>query len=102
IRGGENIYPREVEEYLHKHPKVSEAQVVGVQSQVYGEEVFAFVKLKPDVEAVEEEILEYLRKRISRHKVPRYLRFVTKFPMTTSGKIQKYKLREIANQLVAE
>lgn len=102
IRGGENIYPREVEEYLHKHPKVSEAQVVGVQSQVYGEEVFAFVKLKPDVEAVEEEILEYLRKRISRHKVPRYLRFVTEFPMTTSGKIQKYKLREIANQLVAE
>ncbi|MBO8125982.1 MAG: AMP-binding protein [Firmicutes bacterium] len=101
IRGGENIYPRELEEYLHRHPKVSEAQVVGVPSQVYGEEVFAFIKLKPGTEAVEEEIIEYMRKRISRHKVPRYVRFVSDFPMTASGKVQKYKLRELAASLIS-
>lgn len=102
IRGGENIYPREIEEYLHKHPKISEAQVIGVESDIYGEEVFAFVKLKAGVEAAREEILEFLRKRISRHKVPRYLHFCTEFPATASGKIQKYKLKEVANKLCSQ
>lgn len=96
IRGGENIYPREIEEYLYRHPKVADAQVVGVPSKVYGEEVMAFVRLKSGEEASETEIREYLRSRISRHKVPRYVRFVTEYPTTASGKIQKYRLREMA------
>ncbi|MGE5552407.1 MAG: AMP-binding protein [Betaproteobacteria bacterium] len=96
IRGGENIYPREIEEYLYRHPKVADAQVVGVPSPVYGEEVMAFVRLKPGETANEAEIQEFLRARISRHKVPRYVRFVTEYPTTASGKIQKYKLREMA------
>lgn len=96
IRGGENIYPREIEEYLYRHPKVADAQVVGVPSQVYGEEVMAFIRLKPGETATEVEIQEFLRSRISRHKVPRYVRFVTEYPTTASGKIQKYKLREMA------
>lgn len=102
IRGGENIYPREIEEFLHKHPKVSEAQVVSVPSLIYGEEVFAFVKLKKSVEATEHEILEFLRKRISRHKVPSYIRFVSEFPLTASGKVQKFKLQDLARQLLPD
>lgn len=96
IRGGENIYPREIEEFLHTHPKVMDAQVVGVPSHKYGEEVMAFIRLKPGVEATEEEIIAFLQERISRHKVPRYVRFVEEYPMTASGKVQKYKLREMA------
>lgn len=96
LRGGENIYPREIEEYLYRHPKVADAQVVGVPSPVYGEEVMAFVRLKPGATATEEEIRNFLRERISRHKVPRYVRFVDEYPTTASGKIQKYKLRELA------
>jgi fatty-acyl-CoA synthase len=96
LRGGENIYPREVEEYLYRHPKIADAQVVGVPSPVYGEEVMAFVRLKPGETATEAEVQEFLRSRISRHKVPRYVRFVEEFPATASGKIQKYKLRELA------
>lgn len=96
IRGGENIYPRELEEYLYRHPKVADAQVVGVPDPVYGEEVMAFIQLKPGQSATEEEVRDFLRHRISRHKVPRYVRFVDEYPTTASGKIQKYKLRELA------
>ncbi|MGE5506963.1 MAG: AMP-binding protein [Chitinophagales bacterium] len=96
IRGGENIYPREIEEYLYRHPKIADAQVVGVPSPVYGEEVMAFVRLKPGETATEAEVQEFLRRRISRHKVPRYVRFVDEYPTTASGKIQKYRLREMA------
>jgi fatty-acyl-CoA synthase len=94
IRGGENIYPREVEEFLYTHPKVSEAQVVGIPSARLGEIVAAWVRLKPGVEATEEEIKEFCKGQIAYYKVPEHVRFVTEFPITLSGKIQKYKIRE--------
>ena len=94
IRGGENIYPREVEEFLYTHPKVSEAQVVGIPNARLGEIVAAWVRLKPGVEATEEEIKEFCKGQIAYYKVPEHVRFVTEFPITLSGKIQKYKIRE--------
>jgi fatty-acyl-CoA synthase len=96
IRGGENIYPRELEEWLYRHPKIADAQVIGVPSVTYGEEVLAYVRLKPGETTTEEEVQAFLRANISRHKVPRYVRFVDEYPMTASGKIQKYRLREMA------
>ena len=94
IRGGENIYPREVEEFLYTHPKVSEAQVVGIPSARLGEIVAAWVRLKPGIEATEEEIKEFCKGQIAYYKIPEHVRFVTEFPITLSGKIQKYKIRE--------
>jgi len=96
IRGGENIYPKEIEEFLYTNPKVRDVQVVGVPSKVYGEEILACVILKDGEHATEEEIKESVRASMSRHKVPSYVAFVESFPMTASGKIQKYKLREWA------
>jgi len=94
IRGGENIYPREIEEFLYTHPAISDVQVVGVPDHKYGEEVLACIILKKGATATEEEIQQYVREGLSKHKTPRYVRFVDSFPMTASGKIQKYKLRE--------
>jgi fatty-acyl-CoA synthase len=94
IRGGENIYPREVEEFLYTHPKVGEAQVVGIPNARLGEIVAAWVRLKPGVEATEEEIKEFCQGQIAYYKIPEHVRFVTEFPITLSGKIQKYKIRE--------
>jgi fatty-acyl-CoA synthase len=94
IRGGENIYPAEIEEFLMRHPKIAEAQVVGVPDSFMGEEVAALLRLRPDTIAADSEILEYCRDGISRHKVPRYVRFVTSFPLTSSGKVKKFELRE--------
>ena len=94
IRGGENIYPREIEEFLYTHPKVNDVQVVGVPDQKYGEQVLAAIKLKDGVTATEEEIKAYCKENIARHNQPYYIVFVKNFPMTASGKIQKYKLRE--------
>jgi fatty-acyl-CoA synthase len=94
IRGGENIYPREVEEFLYTHPKVSEAQVVGVPHARLGEVVCAWVRLQPSVEATEEEIKAFCKDQIAYYKIPEYVRFVTDFPATLSGKIQKYKIRD--------
>jgi fatty-acyl-CoA synthase len=94
IRGGENIYPREVEEFLYTHPKVGEAQVVGIPNARLGEIVAAWVRLKPGVEATEEEIKEFCQGQIAYYKIPEHIRFVTDFPATLSGKIQKYKIRE--------
>jgi fatty-acyl-CoA synthase len=94
IRGGENIYPREVEEFLYTHPKVGEAQVVGIPNARLGEIVCAWVRLKPGVEATEEEIKEFCQGQIAYYKIPEHVRFVTEFPATLSGKIQKYKIRE--------
>jgi fatty-acyl-CoA synthase len=102
IRGGENIYPRELEELLYTHPKIQDVQVVGIPSKKFGEEVLACVILKAGVEATEEEIQEFMRQNISRHKVPSYVWFVDSFPMTASGKIQKFKLRETAVQRLTE
>ena len=94
IRGGENIYPREVEEFLYTHPKVGEAQVVGIPNARLGEIVAAWVRLKPGVEATEKEIKEFCKGQIAYYKIPEHVRFVTEFPATLSGKIQKYKIRE--------
>ncbi len=95
IRGGENIYPREIEEFLYTHPAVKDVQVVGVPDKVYGEEVMAFVIPKEGIEITGEELVQYTRERLSRHKAPRYVQFVHEYPMTASGKIQKYILREM-------
>ncbi|QIZ67674.1 AMP-binding protein [Geobacillus subterraneus] len=98
IRGGENIYPREIEEFLYKHPKILDVQVVGVPDETYGEEVMAWIILKDGETATAEEIREFCRGNISRHKIPRYIEFTDSYPMTASGKIQKFKLREMAKQ----
>ena len=95
IRGGENIYPREIEELLYTNPKVQDVQVVAAPSKQLGEEVAAFIILKKDVAATEDEIREFVRKNMAKHKVPKYVCFVDEFPMNAAGKILKYKLREI-------
>ncbi len=95
IRGGENIYPREVEEFLYTHPRVLDVQVVGIPSERYGEEVMAFIRIKPGEELTEEEVFAYCQGKISRHKVPKYYHFMEEYPTTASGKVQKYKLREL-------
>ncbi len=96
IRGGENIYPREIEEFLYSNPKIQDVQIIGVPDEFYGEEVMAWVILKPEIDATQEELCDYCTGKISRFKIPRYWRFTDHFPMTVSGKVQKYKLREMA------
>ncbi len=96
IRGGENIYPREIEEFLYTNPKVKDVQVVGVPSEKYGEEVAAYVQLKPGEESSEEEIKAFCKDKISFHKIPRFVFFIDEYPATASGKIQKFKLRDDA------
>ncbi|MGN1042663.1 MAG: AMP-binding protein, partial [Christensenellales bacterium] len=99
-RGGENIYPKEIEEFLYTLPQISDVQVVGVPSVQYGEEVMAFIVLKQGESLTEEEVKNAVRENMARHKVPRYVSFVEKFPVTASGKIQKFKLREQAIELL--
>jgi len=94
IRGGENVYPREIEEYLYRHPKVLDVAVVGVPDRKYGEEIGAVIRLREGVTAQPEEIIEFCRGQIAHYKVPRYVRFVDTFPMTVTGKVQKYLIRE--------
>ncbi len=94
IRGGENVYPREIEEFLYRHPKIQDVQVVGVPDDRYGEEICAWVKLRPGASATEEEIKAFCRDQIAHYKVPRYIKFVDEFPMTVTGKIQKFIMRE--------
>jgi len=94
IRGGENIYPREVEEFLYTHPKVGEVQVIGIPNARLGEVVVAWIRVRPDAEATEQEIKEFCQGQIAYYKIPEHVRFVTEFPATLSGKIQKYKMRE--------
>jgi fatty-acyl-CoA synthase len=96
IRGGENVYPREIEEFLYTHPAIADVQVIGLPSRAYGEEIMAWVKLKPDAEATEAEIQNFCRGRISHYKIPRYVKFVDNFPMTVTGKIQKFLMRKQA------
>ncbi len=96
IRGGENIYPKEIEEFLYTHPKIKDVQVVGVPSKKYGEEILACIILKEGEALSEEEVKEFVRGSIARHKIPSYVLFMDSFPTTASGKIQKYKLREQA------
>jgi fatty-acyl-CoA synthase len=94
IRGGENIYPREIEEFLYEHPKIRDVQIVGLPDRKYGEELCAWIVLKPQAVLMEEDIREFCRGKIAHHKVPKYIRFVDGFPMTVTGKIQKFKIRE--------
>lgn len=96
IRGGENIYPKEIEEFIYTHPKVKDVQVIGVPDEQYGEEIMACVILKEGETMTEEEMKEYINAHMARHKVPRYIDFVDSFPMNVAGKILKYKMREDA------
>jgi fatty-acyl-CoA synthase len=103
IRGGENIYPREIEEYLYRHPKVQDVQVVGLPDKRYGEELCAWVVTRPGETLNEDEVRAFCKGKIAHYKVPRYIRFVSGFPMTVTGKIQKFKIRdEMKNQLGLE
>jgi len=94
IRGGENVYPREVEEFLFRHPKVQSVQVFGVPDAKYGEEVCAWVTLKPGEQCTLEEIRDFCKDQIAHYKVPRHVRFVTEMPMTITGKVQKFVMRD--------
>ena len=96
IRGGENIYPKEIEEFIYTHPKVRDVQVIGVPDEQYGEEIMACIILKDGETMTEKEMKDYINAHMARHKVPRYIDFVTDFPMNAAGKIQKYKMRENA------
>jgi fatty-acyl-CoA synthase len=96
IRGGENIYPREIEEFLYTHPDVADVQVIGVPSERYGEELMAWVRVKEGSSIAGEQLEEYCRGRIASYKIPRYWKFVDGYPMTVTGKIQKFKMREVA------
>jgi fatty-acyl-CoA synthase len=99
IRGGENIYPAEVEALLMRHPKVAEAQVVGLPDAYMGEELAGLLRLRPDQVATEDEIRQYCQANISKNKIPKYLKFVTEYPLTVSGKVKKFELRA---QLIKE
>jgi fatty-acyl-CoA synthase len=98
IRGGENIYPREIEEFLRRHPKISDVAVYGVPHRKFGEDVAAAIRLKQGESATIEEIIAFCKGQIASFKIPRYIQFVAEFPQTASGKLQKYKLQERASQ----
>ncbi len=99
IRGGENVYPREIEEFLYQHPKVQDVQVIGVPDARYGEEICAWIRLREGVTATPDEILAFCDGQIAHYKIPRYIKFVDIFPMTVTGKVQKFLMRE---QMIAE
>ena len=94
IRGGENIYPREIEEFLYTHPQVQDVQVVGLPDSRYGEELCAWVIVKKDQQLDEDALRAFCKGKIAHYKVPRYIQFVDAFPMTVTGKIQKFKIRD--------
>ena len=96
IRGGENIYPREIEEYLYAHPRVSDVQVIGVPHARYGEEVMAWVKAKEGEEVTSEELTDFCKGEIAHYKVPKYFKFTDDFPMTVTCKIRKVEMRQIS------
>ena len=98
IRGGENIYPKEIEDFIYTHPKVRDVQVIGVPDKDYGEEIMACVILQPGETMTEEELKEFVLTHMAKHKTPRYIDFVDSFPMNAAGKILKYKMREQAVQ----
>ena len=96
IRGGENVYPREVEEFLYTHPAVLDVQVIGVPSERYGEEVMAWVKPRPERDVSSDELAAFCRGRIATFKIPAYWKFVDEFPTTVTGKVQKFRMREMS------
>jgi len=99
IRGGENIYPREIEEFFYTHPKVADVQVVGVPDAKLGETVAAWIRLKPGASASEDELRDFCCGKIAHYKVPQYVRLVADFPMTVTGKVQKFRIREAEIEL---
>jgi len=101
IRGGENIYPKEIEDFIYTHPKVKDVQVIGVPDKQYGEEIMAWVILKDGETMTAEELQEYVRSNMAKHKTPRYVKFVTEFPMNAAGKVLKYKMREMAVDMLS-
>jgi fatty-acyl-CoA synthase len=96
IRGGENIYPREVEEFLYAHPDIADVQVIGVPSEKYGEEAMAWVKLREGAKTTGDELAAWCKGQIATYKIPRHWKFVDAFPMTVTGKVQKFKMRAVA------
>jgi fatty-acyl-CoA synthase len=96
IRGGENVYPREVEEFLYTNPEIEDVQVVGVPDEKYGEELLAAVRLKAGSTLTEDDVRDFCRGKLAHYKVPRYVQFVAEYPMTVTGKIQKFKIRDAA------
>jgi fatty-acyl-CoA synthase len=102
IRGGENIYPREVEEFLYNHPSIAEVQVIGVADDTYGEELMAWVRLKPRATLTIEELRAFCRRELAHYKIPRYLHLCDEFPMTVTGKVRKVEMRELAVQILAQ
>jgi fatty-acyl-CoA synthase len=99
IRGGENVYPREIEEFLYQMPGIKDVQVAAVPSKKYGEEVGAFIILQPGATMEPEDVRDFCKGKISRYKIPKYVFFVEEFPLTGSGKIQKFKLKELSLKL---
>lgn len=102
IRGGENIYPKEIEEFIYTHPAVQDVQVIGVPDEKYGEEAMASIILKEGETVTENEMRQYITDHIARHKVPRYIVFTDQFPMNAAGKILKYKMREAAVEMIKQ
>jgi fatty-acyl-CoA synthase len=103
IRGGENVYPREIEEFLMKHPNVSDAHIIGVNDEFFGEEICAWIKLKNAADGTKHsDFLTYCHGKIAHYKIPRYIRFVTEFPMTVTGKVKKNEMRHISNELMGK
>ena len=100
IRGGENIYPKEIEDFLYTNPKISDVQVVGVPSEQYGEEICACIILKEGETLTEDEVKAFVNKSMAKHKTPSYVLFMDTFPMTASGKIQKFRLKDRAAELL--
>jgi fatty-acyl-CoA synthase len=96
IRGGENVYPREVEEFLYGHPDISDVQVIGVPDERYGEEIMAWVRVRDGGSLTDEAVRQFCQGRIAHFKIPRYVKFVDEFPLTVTGKVQKFKMREQA------
>jgi fatty-acyl-CoA synthase len=96
IRGGENIYPKEIEEFIYTHPAVADVQVIGVPDRKYGEAVMACIICKEGQTITSEEMTDYIKSHMARHKVPQYIEFVDSFPMNAAGKVLKYKMREAA------
>jgi fatty-acyl-CoA synthase len=96
IRGGDNVYPREVEEFLYTHPAIEDAQVIGVPSRMYGEEVMAWVKPRAGASLDQTALAEFCRGKIATYKIPKYWKIVDSFPMTVTGKVQKFRMREIS------
>jgi fatty-acyl-CoA synthase len=98
IRGGENIYPKEIEEFIYTHPQTKDVQVIGVPDEKYGEEIMACIILKEQGSVTVKEMTDFIKSSMARHKVPKYIEFVSSFPMNAAGKILKYKMREEAAQ----